>query len=64
MLYNDLLLVSCDYRGTDHSSTVDSSLTMIMGGDIVKVVAWYNNEWGYSQGVVDLAKIVARNWKD
>lgn len=64
VLYNDLPLVSCDYRGTDHSSTVDSSLTMVMGGDIVKVVAWYDNESGYSQRVVDLAKIVARNWKD
>jgi glyceraldehyde-3-phosphate dehydrogenase (NAD(P)) len=37
---------------------------MVMGGDIVKVVAWYDNESGYSQRVVDLAKIVARNWKD
>ena len=61
--YNDLPLVSCDYRGTDHSSIVDSGLTMVMGGDMVKVVAWYDNEWGYSQRVVDLAEIVARNWK-
>jgi glyceraldehyde-3-phosphate dehydrogenase (NAD(P)) len=55
-------LVSCDYRGTDESSIVDSSLTMVMGGDMVKVIAWYDNEWGYSQRVVDLADIVAKNW--
>ena len=61
--YNDLPLVSCDYRGTDSSSIVDASLTMVMGGDMVKVIAWYDNEWGYSQRVVDLAEVVANNWK-
>lgn len=60
--YSDLELVSSDYRGTDCSSIVDASLTMVMGGDMVKVVAWYDNEWGYSQRVVDLAEIVAQNW--
>lgn len=60
--YNDLPLVSSDYRGTDCSSTVDASLTMVMGGDLVKVIAWYDNEWGYSQRVVDLAEIVAQKW--
>jgi len=52
-------LVSVDFRCSDVSSTVDSSLTMVMGDDMVKVVAWYDNEWGYSQRVVDLADIVA-----
>ncbi|MBL1211383.1 type I glyceraldehyde-3-phosphate dehydrogenase [Geminocystis sp. GBBB08] len=61
--YNELPLVSSDYRGTDVSSIVDANLTMTMGGDMVKVVAWYDNEWGYSQRVVDLAEIVASNWK-
>ena len=61
--YNELPLVSSDYRGTDASSIVDASLTMAMDGDLVKVVAWYDNEWGYSQRVVDLAEIVAQNWK-
>ncbi|RDX69084.1 Glyceraldehyde-3-phosphate dehydrogenase A, chloroplastic, partial [Mucuna pruriens] len=56
-------LVSVDFRCTDVSSTVDSSLTMVMGDDMVKVIAWYDNEWGYSQRVVDLADIVAQNWK-
>ncbi len=36
---------------------------MTMGGDMIKVVAWYDNEWGYSQRVVDLAEIVANQWK-
>jgi len=61
--YNDLELVSCDYRGTDCSSTFDGSLTMVMDGDMMKIVAWYDNEWGYSQRVVDLAEIVAQKWK-
>ena len=61
--YNELPLVSSDYRGTDVSSIVDASLTMVMGGDMVKVIAWYDNEWGYSQRVVDLAEVVASKWK-
>jgi glyceraldehyde-3-phosphate dehydrogenase (NAD(P)) len=60
--YSDLPLVSCDYRGTDASSIIDGQLTMVMGGDMVKVVAWYDNEWGYSQRVVDLAELVAQHW--
>jgi glyceraldehyde-3-phosphate dehydrogenase (NAD(P)) len=61
--YTELPLVSCDFRGTDCSSTVDASLTLVLGGDMVKVVAWYDNEWGYSQRVVDLAEVVAKKWK-
>jgi glyceraldehyde-3-phosphate dehydrogenase (NAD(P)) len=61
--YTDLELVSSDFRGTDCSSTVDGNLTMVMGGDMIKVIAWYDNEWGYSQRVVDLADVVAKNWK-
>jgi glyceraldehyde-3-phosphate dehydrogenase (NAD(P)) len=63
LAYNDLPLVSCDYRGNSASSIVDASLTMVMDGDLVKVVAWYDNEWGYSQRVVDLAEIVAQKWQ-
>merc|ERR1719437_366555 len=55
-------LVSIDYRASDVSSTIDASLTMVMGESMVKVVAWYDNEWGYSQRVVDLAEIVAKNY--
>ena len=60
--YSELPLVSCDYRKTDESSIVDSSLTIALGGDLVKIVAWYDNEWGYSQRVVDLAELVAQKW--
>jgi glyceraldehyde-3-phosphate dehydrogenase (NAD(P)) len=61
--YCDEPLVSSDHVGTDESSIVDASLTMVMGGDMVKVMAWYDNEWGYSQRVVDLAETVAKGWK-
>eukprot|EP00177_Eucheuma_denticulatum_P006718 GFKZ01012211.1.p1 GENE.GFKZ01012211.1~~GFKZ01012211.1.p1 ORF type:complete len:385 (-),score=57.95 GFKZ01012211.1:192-1304(-) len=56
-------LVSIDFKGTFQSSTVDESLTMVMGDDMVKIVAWYDNEWGYSQRVVDLAEICAEKWE-
>ena len=46
---SDEPLVSMDYKGSDVGSVVDASLTMVMGDDMVKVVAWYDNEWGYSQ---------------
>ncbi|GLT31322.1 hypothetical protein SLA2020_060650 [Shorea laevis] len=58
----DVPLVSVDFRCSNVSSTIDSSLTMVMGDDMVKVVAWYDNEWGYSQRVVDLAHLVASKW--
>jgi glyceraldehyde-3-phosphate dehydrogenase (NAD(P)) len=60
--YSDLPLVSIDYRKSNESSIVDSSLTIVLGGDLVKIVAWYDNEWGYSQRVVDLAELVAQKW--
>ena len=60
--YSDLELVSSDYKGHDASSIVDASLTMVMDSDMVKVVAWYDNEWGYSQRVVDLAELVGKKW--
>ncbi|NEP61556.1 MAG: type I glyceraldehyde-3-phosphate dehydrogenase [Symploca sp. SIO2G7] len=63
LAYSDEPLVSSDYKGCDASSIVDSSLTMVMGGDMIKVVAWYDNEWGYSQRVVDLAELVAKKWE-
>lgn len=61
--YSELPLVSSDYQGTDESSIVDASLTMVMGSDMVKVMAWYDNEWGYSQRVLDLAELVAVKWQ-
>ena len=60
--YTELELVSSDYQGTDESSIVDASLTIVMGNDMVKVMAWYDNEWGYSQRVLDLSELVAEKW--
>jgi glyceraldehyde 3-phosphate dehydrogenase len=48
-------LVSMDFKGDDHSSIVDGSSTMVAGDRLLKVVAWYDNEWGYSCRVADLA---------
>ncbi|MEL6488993.1 MAG: type I glyceraldehyde-3-phosphate dehydrogenase [Cyanobacteria bacterium J06621_3] len=62
--YTDEPLVSVDFRKTNVSATIDSQLSLVMDGDMVKVIAWYDNEWGYSQRVVDLAELVASNWKD
>ncbi|MCT7956070.1 type I glyceraldehyde-3-phosphate dehydrogenase [Laspinema palackyanum] len=60
--YSDEPLVSSDYKGHDASSIVDASLTMVMDGNMVKIIGWYDNEWGYSQRVVDLAELVAQKW--
>jgi len=49
-------LVSSDYKGDDRSSIVDSPLTRVVGGNCVKVIAWYDNEWGYSCRLRDLIK--------
>jgi glyceraldehyde 3-phosphate dehydrogenase len=51
-------LVSIDFRGNPHSSIVDAAYTKVMDGDFVKVMAWYDNEWGYSTRCVDLLKKV------
>ncbi|MEM6449164.1 MAG: type I glyceraldehyde-3-phosphate dehydrogenase [Cyanobacteria bacterium P01_D01_bin.105] len=62
--YTDEPLVSVDFRKTNVSATIDSQLSLVMDGDMIKVIAWYDNEWGYSQRVVDLAELVATKWKD
>jgi glyceraldehyde 3-phosphate dehydrogenase (phosphorylating) len=51
--------VSIDFRGNSHSSIVDSAYTKVMEGDFVKVMSWYDNEWGYSSRCVDLLKVLA-----
>ena len=48
-------LVSIDFKGNPASSIVDAALTDVIGGNLVKVFAWYDNEWGYSCRVADLA---------
>lgn len=57
--YSDEPLVSIDYRQDSRSSIVDGLSTLVMEGSMVKVVSWYDNEWGYSNRIIDLAKYVA-----
>jgi glyceraldehyde 3-phosphate dehydrogenase len=52
-------LVSMDFKGDERSSIVDAASTMVAGENLVKVIAWYDNEWGYSCRVADLAKFMA-----
>lgn len=54
-------LVSSDFIGNSHSAIVDLKLTNVVGGNLVKVVAWYDNEWGYSNRLIELAADVARS---
>jgi glyceraldehyde 3-phosphate dehydrogenase len=54
--YSEEPLVSMDLKGDSRSSIFDGPLTNVQGGNMVKVVAWYDNEWGYSCRVVDLAQ--------
>src|SRR5215216_2924400 len=56
--YNDDPIVSTDIVGSAYSSIYDAPLTMVIDGKLVKVVSWYDNEWGYSNRVVDLAQRV------
>jgi glyceraldehyde 3-phosphate dehydrogenase len=53
--FSDEPLVSIDYTTTEHSATIDGLSTMVMEGNKIKVLAWYDNEWGYSRRVLDLA---------
>ncbi|HBK52942.1 type I glyceraldehyde-3-phosphate dehydrogenase [Syntrophomonas wolfei] len=57
--YEEEPLVSIDYRGDEHSAIVDGPLTMVMGDRLAKVIAWYDNEWGYSARVVDMVSYLA-----
>jgi len=55
---SDEPLVSSDFRGDERSSIIDAACTMSLGGNFVKVIAWYDNEWGYSCRVADLVKFM------
>ena len=57
--YTEDPIVSSDIIGNPHSSIFDSLLTSVMGGNMVKVVSWYDNEWGYSSRVVDMLSVMA-----
>ncbi|MBM7096918.1 MULTISPECIES: type I glyceraldehyde-3-phosphate dehydrogenase [Alteribacter] len=58
--YSEEPLVSGDYNGNPESSTVDALSTMVMEGNMVKVISWYDNEWGYSNRLVDLVGYIAK----
>jgi glyceraldehyde 3-phosphate dehydrogenase len=58
--YLDEELVSSDFVGDSHSAIFDSLLTAVVGGSLVKVLAWYDNEYGYSSRVVDLIQLMGR----
>ncbi len=53
-------LVSIDFRGNPHSSIVDAAYTSVMDGNFVKILSWYDNEWGYSSRCVDLIKLLGQ----
>lgn len=57
--YSEEPLVSVDYKGDPRSSIIDALSTKVLGGNMVKLFAWYDNEWGYSARIVDLVKFVA-----
>jgi len=54
-------LVSVDYKGDAHSAIVDAKLTNVVAGDLVKVVAWYDNEWGYSNRLVEMVELAGNS---
>ncbi|HEY7973939.1 MAG TPA: type I glyceraldehyde-3-phosphate dehydrogenase [Ktedonobacterales bacterium] len=57
--YTEEPLVSSDFRGDSHSSIIDGLSTMMLGDNFLKVIAWYDNEWGYSSRVADLTNFIA-----
>jgi glyceraldehyde 3-phosphate dehydrogenase len=57
--YTEEQLVSADFKGDEHSSIVDAPMTRVIAGNCVKVISWYDNEWGYSCRVRDLIKFLA-----
>jgi glyceraldehyde 3-phosphate dehydrogenase (phosphorylating) len=60
LAYTEEPLVSMDLKGDPHSAIVSGLDTLVVGGNMVKVIAWYDNEWGYACRVADLAAFVAR----
>lgn len=60
--YTEDPLVSSDYRGDNNSAIVDGLLTLVMGDRMAKVIAWYDNEWGYSVRVIDVVAYIAKEF--
>ncbi|MFA5248671.1 MAG: type I glyceraldehyde-3-phosphate dehydrogenase [Patescibacteria group bacterium] len=61
LTYSDEPLVSSDYVGNPYSSIVDIEYTMVVGGNLLKMISWYDNEWGYSNRLVDVAEYIEKN---
>jgi len=57
---SDEPLVSSDFRGDERSSIIDAASTMSLGGNFVKVIAWYDNEWGYSCKVLEMVRVMSK----
>ena len=58
--YTEDEIVSCDVIGNPHSSIFDAKLTMVMDDNFVKIISWYDNEWGYSNRCIDLFKLMVK----
>lgn len=63
MGYSEEKLVSCDYNGCPNSSTIDAEYTTVIGENMVKVLSWYDNEWGFSNRMVQLTRLVVKGQK-
>ncbi len=61
LMVDNEMMVSSDIIGNPHSSIVASDLTQVIDGDLVKVMAWYDNEWGYSNRLIDMAKYILKS---
>ena len=59
--YSEEPLVSIDYSTTEYSAIIDALSTIVMDDHKVKILAWYDNEWGYSARVIDLTKIIGKS---
>ncbi len=60
LAFEERALVSVDFMGNPHSSICDAAQTQVVGGDLVEVQSWYDNEWGFSNRMIDLVRIVAK----
>ena len=60
LAYTDEPLVSIDFNGDPASSTVDSLETAVIEGKLVRVLSWYDNEWGFSNRMIDTAGVIAK----
>jgi glyceraldehyde 3-phosphate dehydrogenase len=60
LLCSDEPLVSSDFNGNPHSSIVDTANTTVIGGNMIKVLSWYDNEWGFSNRMLELLSFIMK----